>query len=58
MMITDKLMRYSQHYETVIVVLFSLQVDERRYLEWERKVKKRSEMSELFVSDLLHTNIF
>ncbi len=58
MMITDKLMRYSQHYETVIVVLFSLQVDERRYLEWERKVKKRSEMSGLFVSDLLHTNIF
>lgn len=38
--IADKLMRYSQHYDTVIVVLFSLQVNERRYSEWERGIKK------------------
>jgi len=38
--IADKLMRYSQHYDTVIVVLFSVQVNERRYSEWERGVKK------------------
>jgi len=38
--IADKLMRYSQHYDTVIVVLFDVQVNERRYEEWERGIKK------------------
>jgi hypothetical protein len=38
--IADKLMRYSQHYDTVIVVLFDVQVNDRRYEEWERGVKK------------------
>lgn len=38
--IADKLMRYSQHYDTVIVVLFDVQVNERRYSDWERGVKK------------------
>jgi hypothetical protein len=33
-------MRYSQHYDTVIVVLFDVQVNDRRYEEWERGVKK------------------
>ena len=38
--IDDKLVRYSQHYDTIIVVLFNLQVNERRYGEWERGIKK------------------
>jgi len=37
--IADKLMRYSQHYDTVIVVLFNVQVNERRYSEWERGIR-------------------
>ncbi|ABN57942.1 hypothetical protein Memar_2016 [Methanoculleus marisnigri JR1] len=38
--IADKLVRYSQHYNSIIVVLFKVQVNERRYLEWERGIKK------------------
>lgn len=37
--IADKLMRYSQHYDTVIVVLFNVQVNERRYSEWELGIR-------------------
>lgn len=37
--IADKLVRYSQHYDTIIVVLFNVQVNERRYEEWERGIR-------------------
>ncbi|RZN39395.1 MAG: hypothetical protein EF813_04100 [Methanosarcinales archaeon] len=37
--IADKCMRYCQHFEELIVVLFEIEVYERRYGEWEMGMK-------------------
>lgn len=46
--IADKLVRYSQHYDTVIVVLFNLQVKKRRYSEWECGIMDTFENVKIF----------
>jgi len=38
--IADKYIRYRQHFDEVIVVLFDLRVKERYYWEWETALKK------------------
>ena len=37
--IADECMRYCQHFEELIIVLFEVDVYERRYREWERGMK-------------------
>ncbi len=39
--IADKLLRYPKHFEDVIVVLFDLRVNERRYQEWLEGIRIR-----------------
>jgi hypothetical protein len=38
--IVDKVIRYLQYYEAVVVVLFDVQ-DEQRYAEWKRGMESR-----------------
>lgn len=39
--VASKCMRYCQHYENVIVVLFNLEVNEKYYLEWKLGMKDK-----------------
>ncbi len=39
--IADKLVRYSLHYDTVLVVLFHVQVSDLRYREWEEGIMRQ-----------------
>jgi len=39
--IADKLVRYSLHYNTVVVVLFNVQVSDRRYDEWVEGIMRQ-----------------
>ena len=38
--IADKIVRYGQHYESIIIVLFDVK-DEQRYSEWRKGMQKR-----------------
>lgn len=52
--IADKIIRYLKHYDKLIVVLFTLEVPEKQYLEWKEDIQCtfESKKDKLFILDI------